>query len=75
MSTDVFEDWKNRRFIAVEASIIDISDDMLVILTDVEYWNDNYDALQEWCKDYEAEVRGMTVTLSEQALTAFCLRW
>jgi hypothetical protein len=73
--TDVFEDWKKGRFTIVDATMIDITDANLVILTDIEYWNDNYDALQLWCKEYGAEVRGMTVTLTDQALTAFCLRW
>ena len=75
MSTDVFEDWKNRRFLIVEAALIDITDEQLIVLTDIEYWNENYEALKAWCLDYDAEVRGMTVTLNEQSLTAFCLRW
>lgn len=75
MSTDVFEDWKNRRFLIVEAALIDITDEQLIVLTDIEYWNENYEDLKAWCLDYDAEVRGMTVTLNEQSLTAFCLRW
>ena len=63
------------KFIVVTAAQIDITDGNLIILSDVEYWNDNYEALKEWCRDYDAEVRGMTVTLSDQSLTAFCLRW
>jgi hypothetical protein len=73
--TDVFEDWKKSHFVIVDAALIDITDANLVILTDVTYWNDHYEELQSWCRDYGAEVRGMTVTLDEQALTAFCLRW
>lgn len=75
MSTDVFEDWKNRRFLIADAALIDITDEKIVILTDIEYWNENYEELKTWCEDYDAEVRGMTVTLDEQSLTAFCLRW
>lgn len=73
--TDIMEDWKKHHFVIVEAALIDITDANLVILTDVTYWNDHYDELQSWCLDYEAEVRGMTVTMSDPALTAFCLRW
>jgi len=65
----------NEKFIIVTAADIDITEGNLIILSDVEYWNDNYDSLQQWCCDYDAEVRGMTVTLDDQALTAFCLRW
>lgn len=63
------------KFIVVTAAEIDITEGNLVILADVEYWNDNYEDLKIWCHDYDAEVRGMTVTLNDQALTAFCLRW
>ena len=73
--TDVFEDWKNKRFMIVEAALIDITDANLIILTEIEYWNDHYEELKTWCEDYDAEVRGMTVTCSDTALTAFCLRW
>ena len=73
--TDIMQDWRNRRFIVVEAALIDIAQDNLIILTDIEYWNEHYDALKAWCLDYDAEVRGMTVTCSDQSLTAFCLRW
>jgi F0F1-type ATP synthase epsilon subunit len=73
--TDVFEDWKKNKFIIVDAAMIDITDANLIILTDVSYWNENYDALKEWCTNYSAEVRGMTVTCDDPALTAFCLRW
>ena len=63
------------KFIVVTAAQIDITEGNLIILADVEYWNDNYEALKEWCRDYDAEVRGMTVTCNDQSLTAFCLRW
>jgi hypothetical protein len=75
MSEDVFGEWKNRKFIIVEAALIDITDANLIILTDITYWNENYEPLKDWCVDYDAEVRGMTVTCNDTALTAFCLRW
>lgn len=75
MTDDVFADWKDKRFLIVDAALIDITDDKLIVLTDIEYWNENYSSLESWCEEYGAEVRGMTVTLNEQALTAFCLRW
>jgi hypothetical protein len=75
MSDDVFAEWKNNKFMVVEAALIDITDANLIILTDVEYWNDNYDALIEWCGINNAEVRGMTVTCDDPTLTMFMLRW
>lgn len=73
--TDIFEDWRKNKFMIVEAALIDITDANLIILTNIEYWNDNYEALSAWCEEYDAEVRGMTVTCNDPALTAFCLRW
>jgi hypothetical protein len=75
MSDDVFADWKNTKFTIVEAALIDITDGNLIILTDITYWNENYELLKEWCAENGADVRGMTVTCDDAVLTAFCLRW
>jgi hypothetical protein len=75
MNDDVFGEWKNQRFVTVESNIIDIAEGNIIILTDVEFWNDNYDNLKSWCVYYNAEVRGMTVTCDDATVTAFCLRW
>ena len=48
---------------------------IIVVLTDIEYWNDHYEELKAWCNEYPAEVRGMTVTCDEPTLTLFALRW
>lgn len=48
----------------------------MVILADLEYWNQNYDDLVAWCQDHDARVQGMTVEFpSLELLTAFALRW
>lgn len=48
----------------------------LIILADVEYWNDNYEQLKDWCDEHCGEVRGMTVVVpDENVLTLFCLQW
>ena len=73
--TDVFDETKRSKFIVIETAMIDITDGNLIILTDIEYWNDRYEELQAWCAEHEAEVRGMTVTCSDEALILFCLRW
>ena len=69
------QDWKENRFVVVESALIDITDGNLIILTDVAYWNENYELLHEWCADNDASVQGMTVTCNDITLTAFCLRW
>lgn len=48
----------------------------IIILVDLEYWNQHYDELEAWCRDTGARMQGMTVDLPSLAsLTAFVLRW
>lgn len=73
--TDVFEQWKQQRFIIAPPDLID-EGVILVILSDYKYWVDNTDELLLWCKENNCENQGMTVVIpSEKTLTAFCLRW
>jgi hypothetical protein len=49
---------------------------VIIMLSDVGYWNENFDELQAWCRLNGAEQQGMTVNIpSESVLTAFLLRW
>ena len=73
--TDIFEEWKNNRFIVVPDSLT-TNDEHLIILTDIAFWNDNMDVLDLWCNENNCEIQGMVVvTGSAVAITAFCLRW
>lgn len=73
--TDIFEEWKNNRFIVVPDSLT-TNDEHLIILTDIAFWNDNMDVLDLWCNENNCEIQGMVVvTGSAVARTAFCLRW
>jgi hypothetical protein len=48
----------------------------IIMLSDLEYWSDNYEQLHTWCQEYSSEVVGMTVNIpDDRTLTAFCLRW
>lgn len=48
----------------------------IVMLTNIEFWNEHYEDLIAWCADNNADVQGMTVNIhDEKTLTAFCLRW
>jgi hypothetical protein len=72
--TDVFEEWKKRRFIIANPELVD--GDKLVILTDFHYWIDNRDQLAEWCKFRNVDQQGSTVVFSDEAtLLEFVLRW
>ena len=73
--TDIFEKWKNNRFIVVPHELLD-HNESLIVLTDVSYWNDNFELLKDWCDENNCEQSGMTVKPSNtHALTLFCLRW
>ncbi len=48
----------------------------IIMLADLGFWTQNYDALKEWCERYNGKLLGMTVELpDEHTLTAFALRW
>ena len=73
--TDIFDKWKNNRFVVVPHELLD-HDESLIVLTDVSYWNDNFELLKDWCDENDCEQAGMTVKPSNtRALTMFCLRW
>jgi hypothetical protein len=73
--TDIFEEWKNNRFIVVPDSLT-TNDEHLIILTDIAFWNDNSETLDLWCNENNCKIQGMVVvTGNAVAITAFCLRW
>lgn len=75
---DMFAEWKNQRFIVVEHAIARDNDVAhLVVLTDIRFWADHADELEEWCCQYPGAYQmGMTVGFdTQELLTLFCLRW
>jgi hypothetical protein len=76
VSEDIFAEWKRQRFIVAKKYLVLYPSGHLMILTDVNYWSENYQSLIEWCDRYGAEHAGMTVTVpSDELLTIFLLRW
>jgi len=74
--TDIFQSWKENRFVHISKDLIDDGQGVMVLLTDVGYWVDRTDELIAWCREYNCVQRGMTVTFpSEKELTVFCLHW
>ena len=55
MSDDIFHSWKNSRFIVADSSL-GFENSVIIVLTDIEYWNDNYEELKDWCDENLAEV-------------------
>ena len=75
MSNDVLADWKKHKFIGVGPYLAD-GIERLVILTDIGFWAEHIDELNEWCDQYGATAAGMTVAFpDDQTMTAFYLRW
>jgi len=74
MSSDIFENWKNQRFIIAPEDLVD--KEKLVILTDYHYWGNCTDELVEWCEANGAITQGMTVVFPDsETLMLFVLRW
>lgn len=46
-----------------------------VILGDWLFWSEHKSELDQWCDENGAHRQGMTVEMSEDALTLFVLRW
>lgn len=75
MSDDIFHSWKTNRFIVADYALLNECD-IVVVLTDFEYWTDHYDSLKEWCAVNGGQVKGMTVSFdNNEQLTVFALKW
>ena len=71
--TDIMQDWKGKRF---WVDTLGYSTQNLIVLTDIGYWAENYELLEQWCDEHGCQARGMTVEIpDEPTLTLFCLRW
>lgn len=47
-----------------------------VILTDLQFWIENWDKLTEWTEEAGGEVTGMVLHLpNDRVVTEFCLKW
>ena len=48
----------------------------IVMLSDIGFWVEHYEALRKWCEQSNCQVMGMTVEIFDaKTLTAFALRW
>lgn len=75
MSTTVLDNWREHRYIVAPEYLLD-QNEILVVLTDVNYWAEHIDSLVEWCDNNHCVSQGMTVTMPDAAtLTLFALRW
>jgi hypothetical protein len=74
---DILADWKTQRFIVVDYNIAKDDLELMVILTDIAFWAEHVEQLDQWCKANPGVHRtGMTVEFdTPEALTLFTLRW
>jgi hypothetical protein len=65
------------RFIIADPDVaFDMGHSSIIILSDIGFWNENFDQLQTWCRHHGAEQQGMTVNVpNEETLMMFCLQW
>ena len=74
LTTDIMAEFKHRLFTTVPDELGLGSH--LIVLTDIEFWNKNYDELIDWCNLYNVSSMGMTVQCkSEEQVALFVLRW
>jgi hypothetical protein len=72
VSVDLFASWKVNRFIVNPVG----DGELIVILTDLDFWNSHYEELKDWCDQNDCTTEGMSVVAeNKHALTAFCLKW
>lgn len=75
MSDDIFADWKVNRFIIADSALHDFPGH-LIVLSDVSFWANNADKLEEWCSKNGCSMQGMTVNIPDpKKLTLFILEW
>lgn len=73
--TDIMADFKDRLFTVLDNDFDDRFE-YIAVLTDIAYWNTNFNKLMDWCGEHECEVLGMTVNIpDEQRAMLFTLRW
>ena len=66
-----------RRFIVADSEVSQsFGVPVIAMLSDIGYWNQNYEDLREWCLQNNCMVQGMTVNIPDaHTLTLFTLRW
>lgn len=78
MAEDIFEDWRNKRFVIVDTTIYRDADYpiLMVVLADIAFWTSHFEELYEWCKAYGGRQIGMTIEFdTHEQLSLFCLKW
>jgi len=74
--TDLFKEWKEKRFVVYKDKLIDPNYEFCVVLTDNQYWIENNEALTKWCYNHNCTWTGMVVNIpDEKMLSWFILRW
>ena len=76
--TDILADWKTQRFVVIDyPTEWDNDVARTAILTDIDFWVEHIDQLDQWCEDnVGAQRTGMTVGFdTPESLLLFTLRW
>ena len=69
-------EFKHSRFVVAASFLLENPGEHVVILTDLTYWSDHYDELEQWCEVHSGVIKGMGITLPDaHTLTLFTLTW
>jgi len=74
--TDLFKDWKEKRFVVNRDSLIEEGYEFFVVLTDFSFWIKNSDKLTAWCDRNQCKWTGMVISIpNETTMSLFILSW
>lgn len=73
---DVMAKMKGQKYYVVEPELLEENEDPMIILSDMVYWNKNFDELHKWCIENVVEISGMALIFDNPIkVTAFILKW
>ena len=72
----VFDNEHRKRLVVVQGVNLDPGYEHSVILSGFDFWDEHYEELLDWAEIYRCEVKGMVVSIPDDAtLNLFVLRW
>lgn len=73
---DIMAEMKGNRFYVVDSELLEENENPVIILSDMAYWNKNFDQLHKWCIENLVEISGMALIFDDPIkMTAFILKW
>lgn len=68
----IMKGWREKKFVVLQGLVSDIA----VLLTDIQFWADHHEELNNWCEEHNSRQEGMMIVFPDaKTLSIFCLRW